>query len=94
MSVVATDGAVFAVSDTESQDLAGTRLVIPPNSLAQDTTITLALGDAAIVDTGDEAAGPVAVHYLFPEAPLGVAIVGGAIFGGYCALNAVPQKFL
>ncbi|MGH0028873.1 MAG: hypothetical protein ACQGVC_03715 [Myxococcota bacterium] len=40
------------------------------------------------------AAGPVAVHYLFPEAPVGVAIVGGAIFGGYCALNAVPQKFL
>ena len=40
------------------------------------------------------AAGPVAVSYLFPQAPTGVAIVGGAIFGGYCALNAVPQKFL
>jgi len=39
-------------------------------------------------------AGPVAVSYLFPEAPTAVAIVGGAIFGGYCALNAVPQKFL
>jgi hypothetical protein len=39
-------------------------------------------------------AGPVAVTYLFPEAPTAVAVVGGAIFGGYCALNAVPQKFL
>lgn len=39
-------------------------------------------------------AGPVVVSYLFPEAPTPVAIVGGAIFGGYCALNAVPQKFL
>jgi hypothetical protein len=36
----------------------------------------------------------VAVTYLFPEAPTAVAVVGGAIFGGYCALNAVPQKFL
>jgi hypothetical protein len=39
-------------------------------------------------------AGPLVVTYLFPEAPTAVAIVGGAIFGGYCALNAVPQKFL
>lgn len=39
-------------------------------------------------------AGPVVVSHLFPEAPTAVAIVGGAIFGGYCALNAVPQKFL
>lgn len=39
-------------------------------------------------------AGPVAVSYLFPEAPTAVAIVGGAIFGAYCAINAVPQKFL
>jgi 4-hydroxybenzoate polyprenyltransferase len=39
-------------------------------------------------------AGPVVVSWLFPEAPTAVAVVGGAIFGGYCALNAVPQKFL
>lgn len=39
-------------------------------------------------------AGPLVVSWLFPEAPTLVAVVGGAIFGGYCALNAVPQKFL
>jgi hypothetical protein len=39
-------------------------------------------------------AGPLAATWLFPEAPTAVTIVGGLIFGGYCALNAVPQKFL
>ena len=39
-------------------------------------------------------AGPFAAAWLFPEAPTGIAIVGGALFGGYAALCAVPQKFL
>jgi hypothetical protein len=39
-------------------------------------------------------AGPVITSYLFPEAPLGVQIVGGGAFGIYAALCAVPQKFL
>lgn len=38
--------------------------------------------------------GPVATSYLFPEAPLGVQIVGGTAFGIYCGLSAIPQKFL
>ncbi len=39
-------------------------------------------------------AGPITTSYLFPEAPLGVQIVGGAAFGIYAGLCAVPQKFL
>lgn len=39
-------------------------------------------------------AGPVVTRLLFPEAPLGVGIVGGLAFGAYAALCAVPQKFL
>ena len=39
-------------------------------------------------------AGPVATSYLFPEAPLGVQLVGGTAFGVYAGLCAVPQKFL
>jgi hypothetical protein len=39
-------------------------------------------------------AGPIAASLLFPEAPIGVSIVGGLALGGYAALCAVPQKFL
>ena len=39
-------------------------------------------------------AGPVATHFLFPEAPTGVGLIGGLAFGAYAALCAVPQKFL
>jgi len=39
-------------------------------------------------------AGPVAASLLFPEAPPGIAIVGGLLLGGYAALCAVPGKFL
>jgi hypothetical protein len=38
--------------------------------------------------------GPVATHFLFPEAPTGVGLIGGLAFGAYAALCAVPQKFL
>lgn len=39
-------------------------------------------------------AGPVVTHFLFPEAPAGVGLIGGLAFGAYAALCAVPQKFL
>ena len=39
-------------------------------------------------------AGPVVTHFMFPEAPLGVGIVGGLAFGLYAAICAVPEKFL
>jgi 4-hydroxybenzoate polyprenyltransferase len=39
-------------------------------------------------------AGPLLAAWLFPEAPLGVSVVGGLLLGGYAALCAVPQKFL
>ena len=49
---------------------------------------------AYVVLAGMVAAGPLVASALFPEAPTGVAIVGGLIFGVYAALCAVPQKFL
>lgn len=39
------------------------------------------------------AAGPILTSYLFPEAPLGVHIVGGIAFGIYAGVSAIPQKF-
>jgi len=39
-------------------------------------------------------AGPLVTSWLFPEAPLGVGILGGAAFGAYAALCAVPGKFI
>jgi hypothetical protein len=39
-------------------------------------------------------AGPIAVTFLFPQAPTAVAIIGGLAFGAYAALCAVPQKFI
>ena len=39
-------------------------------------------------------AGPILTPLLFPEAPAGVGLVGGLAFGAFCALSAVPQKFL
>jgi hypothetical protein len=39
-------------------------------------------------------AGPVGAHFLFPQAPPAIAIVGGLAFGAYAALCAVPQKFI
>jgi hypothetical protein len=38
-------------------------------------------------------AGPFVASLLFPEAPLGVSLLGGLIFGGYAALCALPGKF-
>ncbi len=39
-------------------------------------------------------AGPIGAAFLFPQAPIGVAIFGGLAFGIYAALCAVPQKFM
>lgn len=39
-------------------------------------------------------AGPIGAAFLFPQAPVGVAIFGGLAFGIYAALCAVPQKFM
>jgi hypothetical protein len=38
--------------------------------------------------------GPMFTRFVFPEAPLGVGIVGGFAFGLYAALCAVPEKFI
>ncbi len=38
-------------------------------------------------------AGPVVTHFLFPEAPRGVGLVGGIAFGAYAALSAMPGRF-
>lgn len=71
--VSAATGTVFAVSDGENAELAGARLVIPPNSLAADTTITLSFVDDSIADAGDVSAGPAA---LFE--PKGIRFTKGA----------------
>jgi hypothetical protein len=39
-------------------------------------------------------AGPLLATYLFPEAPTGLAAIGGFALGAYAALCAVPGKFL
>jgi len=39
-------------------------------------------------------AGPFAARWAFPEAPLGVVVVGGMLLGVWAALCAVPGKFL
>jgi hypothetical protein len=39
-------------------------------------------------------AGPVVASYLFPQAPTGVAVIGGLAFGVFSALCAVPGKFI
>jgi len=38
-------------------------------------------------------AGPFVASLLFPEAPLGVTVVGGFLFGAVAALCALPGKF-
>jgi len=38
--------------------------------------------------------GPVLASLIFPEAPLGVTIIGGFVFGAWAALCAVPGKFV
>lgn len=48
---------------------------------------------AAIVLVAFVIAGPVATTQLFPEAPLGVGIVGGVFLGVFAALCAVPGEF-
>jgi PKD repeat protein len=54
-------GGTVEVSSSESAELFGASIVVPPAALAGDTTITVALGLASIVGPGAEAAGPVAV---------------------------------
>jgi hypothetical protein len=39
-------------------------------------------------------AGPVVASYLFPQAPTGVAVIGGLALGIFAALCAVPGKFI
>lgn len=39
-------------------------------------------------------AGPACAIYLFPDAPIGVTLIGGFALGAYAAMCAVPQKFL
>jgi hypothetical protein len=38
--------------------------------------------------------GPMIARIIFPEAPLGVLVFGGAALGAYAALSAVPDQFL
>jgi hypothetical protein len=59
-NVAATQGAVLAVSASDSPALAGTKLEIPANALAADTTITLEVGMEPLV-ANELVAGPVAV---------------------------------
>jgi hypothetical protein len=38
--------------------------------------------------------GPLIARMIFPEAPLGVLVLGGVMLGAYAALSAVPDLFL
>ena len=38
--------------------------------------------------------GPFSARMIFPDAPLGVVLVGGMALGAWSALCAVPGKFL
>jgi hypothetical protein len=39
-------------------------------------------------------AGPFVTHFLFPDAPSGLGLIGGVVFGMYAALCAVPGEFM
>jgi hypothetical protein len=38
--------------------------------------------------------GPLVARIIFPEAPLGVLVLGGLMLGAYSAFSAVPDQFL
>ena len=59
--VTASKGASIVVKADENPELAGTGLVIAPGALSADTTITLDLGSVPLVDSTEQAAGPVAL---------------------------------
>ena len=59
--VNAANGDSIAVSAADSPELAGTVLKIPPGALADNTQITLELGEGNLTRTGTRAAGPVAI---------------------------------
>jgi Cys-rich repeat protein len=60
--VTASQGATITLSASDEPALAGTVLTIPPNALAQNTVITVDLGEADVVSgVNQKAAGPVAI---------------------------------
>ncbi|MHB8875437.1 MAG: hypothetical protein ACYC8T_17265 [Myxococcaceae bacterium] len=59
--VTASQGASIVIDARESPELAGTALKIEPGALTADTTITLDLGASTLVDSAEQAAGPVAI---------------------------------
>src|SRR5258705_8870717 len=59
--VSAANGKTLTVTNSESKELAGTKLEIGPGALPGDKQITLELGTSNIVTGNDTAAGVVAV---------------------------------
>ncbi|MBK7861598.1 MAG: hypothetical protein IPJ65_23880 [Archangiaceae bacterium] len=59
--ISASQGGSLTVAASDSPELAGAKLVIPPGALAADQEITLELGSAPITQGGDKAAGQVAL---------------------------------
>jgi ZU5 domain len=57
--IVASQGGTVSVTSQDSAALAGTAVYIPPNALAQDTTITIGPGPASIAPAGATGVGPV-----------------------------------
>jgi Cys-rich repeat protein len=60
--VTASQGATIVLAASDEPALAGTVLTIPPNALAQNTVITIDLGEKDVVSGANQkAAGPVAI---------------------------------
>jgi hypothetical protein len=58
--------------------------------VAEVRTHPLGYGVLAVFTLG----GPLIARIIFPEAPLGVLVLGGLMLGAYAALSAVPDLFL
>lgn len=56
--IIAADGGQIVVTSEDHVGLAGTRIVIPPGALAQDTRITIRPGPESIADADGISAGP------------------------------------
>ncbi len=59
LRVVASVGGTLSVTAANDPTLAGASVTIPPEALAQDTTVTLTLSAASVALPGDQSLGPV-----------------------------------
>ena len=84
--------------DRADEGSASTRNTLPPSvrpgkiSALADEVRSHAVGYSVLA--AFMLAGPLVSHLIFPQAPLGVALIGGVAFGVCATVCAVPEKFL